>query len=503
LQTVTAGCFVWRLGAMLILVAGLSACGSDEAQLPLDSVRLASTTAEGLGLQLSPTTTPIFDVAVHDYVIDCTSSPDAQLSVAVPTSIGFRFLGTSGTSTGLREHSSAQFRQSMTLAPGQGYRFAIAGHESYSIRCLPPDFPPLTTSVTGTPQAGYYLFTPNLGNTAAPYVAIVDSRGTPVWWYREAVGQGSDAKLLGDRNIMWSALDSAGNGVYKVRDFAGNLEFVLTGGLDGHDLQPTPTGTFLAIRYVPRVCPPDCADMSPWGGSAQQSVIDAEILELDKNSKVLWSWNTRDHIDLSETGGAGWFPAVGADIIHMNALEPDGADGLFFSARHLNAIYHITRSTGAIDWKMGGTQRPESLTVLGDTRPTAQGGTVFSGQHDIRKWADGTVSVHDNGSGYRPPAVMRYRIDAVNRTAQVVESVQDARVNGSQCCGSARRLEGGHWFVQWGASPFATELDSGGNPVLTIQYNLGSVFSYRAIPIEAGVLPVNRLRNGMDSMARQ
>jgi hypothetical protein len=488
---------------MLILGTGLSACGSDEPQRVLNSERLASSTAAGLGIQVSPATTPVFDAAVHDYVIDCTTSPDVKLSVALPQSIGFEFLGTSGTSSGLQVHDSVQFSQSMTLAPGQGLRFAIAGHDSYSIRCLPPDFPPLTTTVSGTPQAQWYLFTPNLGNTAAPYVAIVDSHGTPVWWYREAVGQGSDAKLIGDKNIAWAAQDSAGNGQYVVRDFAGQVAFVLTGSLDGHDLQPTANGTFLAIRYVQRVCPPDCADMSQWGGSAQQAVIDAEILELDKDSKVVWSWKTRDHIDLSETGGAGWFPDVGADIIHMNALQPDGADGLFFSARHLNAIYRITKSTGAIDWKLGGTQRPESLTVLGDTRPTAQGVTLFSGQHDVRKWADGTVSVHDNGSGYRSPAILRFRIDTTNRTAEVLELVQDARVTASACCGSARRLDGGHWLVQWGASPFATELDSSGNPVLTIQYNLGAVFSYRAIPIQAGILPVSRLRNGMDTLSRK
>jgi len=491
-----------RLGLVLILGTGLSACGSDTPQSPLDPLKLASTTAEGLGIQLSPDTTPIFDAAVHDYVIDCTSSPDAQITVATPQSIGFQFLGTSATSSPSPVQNDAQFRQTLTLAPGQGYRFAIAGHASYSVRCLPSNFPPLTTAVTGKPQAQWYLFAPNIGDVAAPYVVIVDARGTPVWWYLEAVGQGWDAKLLGDRHIAWSGRDSAGNGDYEIRDLAGNVEFVLTGSLDGHDLQPTPNGTFLAIRYVPRVCPPDCADMSPWGGSAQQAVIDAEILELDRDSNVLWSWRTRDHIDLSETGGAGWFPAVGDDIIHMNAVEPDGTDGLLFSARHLNAIYHITKSTGAIDWKMGGTQRPESLTVVGDTRPNARGVLLLSGQHDVRKWADGTISVHDNGS-YRPPAVMRYQLDTVNRTAQVIEMVQDARVTASMCCGSARRLTGGHWFVQWGASPFATELDSAGNPVLTIQYNLGTVFSYRAIPIEAGILPANRLRNGMDSMSRK
>jgi hypothetical protein len=371
------------------------------------------------------------------------------------------------------------------------------------VRCLPADFPPLTVTLSGTPQAQWYVFTPSINNTAAaPYVIITDAHGTPVWWYQEAANRGSDAKLLGSRQIAWASVDSAGNGAYAIHSFDGTVTNLLTGSLDGHDLQPTANGTYLGIQYVPRVCPPDCADMSPWGGSAQQSVTDAVIVELDQNSNIVWSWRTRDHIDSSESGAAGWFPSVGDDIIHMNALEPDGADGILFSARHLNAIYHITRSTGAIDWKLGGTQRSESLTVTGDVRPTAQGtGPHLFGQHDVRKWSDGTVSVHDNGTGVRPPAIMRFQIDTVNRVAQVVEMVQDARVSSAPCCGSARWLPGGNWLVQWGGSPFVTELDPTGNPVSTIQYNLGAAFSYRAVPILPGVIVPDVLRNGMDVMS--
>jgi hypothetical protein len=189
----------------------------------------------------------------------------------------------------------------------------------------------------------------------------------------------------------------------------------------------------------------------------------------------------------------------------MNAIEPDGTDGLMFSARHLNAIYHISRTTGAVDWKIGGTHRPESLTVIGDIRPTAVGanGQVLSGQHDVRKWADGTVSVHDNGTLVgRAPSVLRYHLDLVNRTAEVVEEIHDARASPAFCCGSARLLPGGNWLIQWGATPFLTELDPAGNPVLTIQYNKGSTFSYRAVPVLQGIVTADTVRDGMDAMSR-
>ena len=490
----------------ITLSGGLTACGSDSDALPVSdsagTVDPPASWAADLGIQFSPALNPSFDPGIHDYVIDCSSSQTVQLSVAVPQVIGFRFLGAGGTADSDQPSPYVGARQTLTLQPGQRYRFAI-NRGSYSVRCLPPDFPPLSVTRSATPQAEFYVFTPTIGNAVAPYVIITDSHGTPVWWYREAANRGSDAKLLGSNQIAWTSVDSAGAGTYVIRAFNGQTLNVLSGGLDGHDLQPTPSGTYLAFQYVPRVCPPDCADMSLWGGAAQQSVIDAVIVELDQNSNVVWSWRTRDHIALSETGEAGWFPGVGSDIIHMNAIEPDGTDGLMFSSRHLNAIYHVTKSTGAIDWKIGGTQRAESLTVIGDVRPTAQGagGHSLFGQHDVRKWSDGTISVHDDGTGVRPPAIVRYQIDTVNRTAQVVELIQDARASASGCCGSARRLPGGNWVVEWGELPFTTELDPDGNPVLTIEYNLGFAFSYRAVPILHGTLSADVLRNGMDAMA--
>jgi hypothetical protein len=319
----------------------------------------------------------------------------------------------------------------------------------------------------------------------------------------EPGGGAFDAKLLSKDQIAWTVSTALGvGGSYTIRNFSGRLLNTLSGNLDEHDLQPTPQGTYLAIREVNRVCPPDCADLSPWGGSAQSAVVDAEILEMDPNSNVLWTWRTRDHIALNEYGDTGWYPSQGTDIIHMNAVEPDGPDGLMFSARHLNAIYHVTKSTGAIDWKIGGTNRPESLTVVGDVRPTAAGVQVLSGQHDVRRWPDGSISVHDNGTlANRPPAVIRYRVDVTSRTAQVVQQIQDGRVGSSDCCGSARLLPGGNWLLQWGDTPFMTELDPSGAPVLTIQYNMGSVFSYRAVSVAPGVVSADALRQGMDAIA--
>jgi Arylsulfotransferase (ASST) len=505
----------------LITISGLlllSACGSHSSSSQSVASGQTSVTAQpavsqpnSFQIQVSPALTPSFDPSIHDYVINCTSNPEVQFTAALGGVNFFSFLAPG--ERGGREPSFpiGYFQKTLTMNPGQRFRFIVGPASSeYSVRCLPQDFPPLTVSMAGNSEAEWFLFAPTLffslptNTKPSAYVIMTDANGTPVWWKKEPGGSALDAKVLGPNEITWTLQSNEPDGQYVIRNFSGEIINVIGSDLNDHDLQPTPNGTFLAIRDVARICPPDCADMSPWGGSGQTAALDQEIVELDQNSNILWIWRTRDHIALSETGAAGWFPGVGNDIIHMNAVEPDGTDAVFFSARHLNAIYHITKSTGAIDWKIGGTNRAESLVVVGDTRPTAIGanGHPLSGQHDVRLWADGTVSVHDNGTiANRPPSIVRYQIDTASRTALVVEQLQDALDPVSICCGSARRLPAGHWLVQWGGLPYMTELDGKGNTVISIHYNLGSQFSYRAIPVLPGAVSAAVLRAGMDALS--
>lgn len=484
-----------------VAISALAGCGSQSTPAA-DPVHADSSTASNPGwLQVMPRQHPNFDASIHNYTVDC-STGSVDLVANQPDTLGFTYLGTTAQPTVARATGLAPFRRTSAVAPGQAIRFSLANYGTYSIRCLPPDFPPLTTTRTGRPQAQWYLFTPDLtGTEAGDYVIIADSQGTPVWWFQEPGVAPTDAEVLDSNHIAWTRFHATGE--YFIRDFRGQLVSSLTGGLDTHELQPTARGTYLSIRYQARVCPPDCADMSPWGGSSAMSVIDAQIVEIDAASNVLWSWNTRDHISLAETGGTGWFPTVGADLIHMNAVKPDGEDAVLISARHLNAIYRIIKSTGAIDWKIGGTPRPESLTVVGDLRPTANGpdGQVLRGQHDVQRWPDGSISVHDNGTGAgRPPSIIRYRLNMPARTAEVIQQIQDERVSEANCCGSARLLPGGNWVVDWGGAPFTTELDANGAPVLTIQYNSGPTFSYRTVPVLPGVLAEETLWAGMDAI---
>ena len=259
-----------------------------------------------------------------------------------------------------------------------------------------------------------------------------------------------------------------------------------------------PNGNFLLLSYAPR----DHVDLSPYGRPADATVLDAVIQEVTPDGDLVWSWNSKDHIGLAETGR--WYSINGSstlpdgrtawDIVHVNAVEPDG-DGLLVSMRHTDAIYRISRSDGHVEWKLGGTTTPQSLSVSGDPDEP-----LLGGQHDVRRLGDGTVTLYDNATRLnRAPKAKRFSIDATAGTANRVEALADADFPTSVCCGGARRLDSGGWLLQWGGNPAIAEYAADGSRIFRL--GIPGVNLYRAFPIPAGRISAARLRDGMDSMA--
>jgi hypothetical protein len=402
------------------------------------------------------------------------------------------------------------FTASVPLSAGQELSFTARsgqGTTSHYVRCLPPDFPSWTAARNGTPEADWYIVTPA---SPAPYVIVFDNQGVPVWWMRPSMGRAGDAKLLPNRHLAWYApvtgpFGTDANVAFEERKLDGTLVRKLStvgSPTDQHDLQLLENGNHLLITYRPR----DHVDLSPYGGPSDATVVDGEIQEINRSGTLVWSWSSKDHIALSETGrwyGLEVLPAprqlgdgrTAYDIVHINALEPVG-DHLLFSARYLDAVYEIDRTTGEIDWKLGGTTTGKSLTIAGDAFASQD----FGGQHDVRLLADGTVTLHDNGSRYgRPPRALRFAIDTVSKTATLVEAVTDPDAPSSGCCGGARRLPGGHWVIAWGGQPLVTEIADSGERVFRLDFPANQ-FSYRADPVLPGKLSPSLLRSGMNAM---
>jgi Arylsulfotransferase (ASST) len=464
------------------------------AALALLLGRSAGAAAEAPQISTTPGLFPAFSATVSDYVVRCQPSNQVQVSVTAPAGVG--------VSVDNGSPQSGSFTQPVALSAGQNFTIAITDSgqtASYFIRCLPSDFPAFTATRSGQTQAEWYVMTPNLywppAGVSPSYVAFFDDNGVPVWWMRSPSNTVPiDAKLLANGDVAWLHSFPSSPGMEEHR-LDGSLVRALKSvgtATDQHDVQLLSNGNYLLGRLFPR----NGVDMSACGGSTSRTLVDFELQEITPGGALVWAWRASDHIPFSEVP-AKWrsYCSSTGDIYHWNAVAPDGS-GYVLSFRQLDAVYHIERATGAIDWKLGGVRRPESLTVIGDPLSAV---STFGGQHDVSVLGDGSVTVFDDGSGYnRRPRAVRYSIDATARTATLLESVTNPNVSYSSCCGSARKLPGGDWVISWGSNRPVTEQSATGAPLLRLAWSQ-PLFSYRANPVLPGRVSAAALRAGMDA----
>jgi hypothetical protein len=447
---------------------------------------------------------PAFDPQVSDYVVRC--QPPSQVALQVNTT------GDAEVSVDGAPARRGPFSSAVALHEGQRLSFtADTGSTStYHVRCLPSDFPNWTSARVGTPEAALYIVSPQ--GAADNYVMVFDADGVPIWWTRPGAGYVVNAMLLPNGHLAWFWPFPPGAG-FNSDPAAGFEERTLGGTLvrklstvgsppDVHELRLLANGNYLMLSYKPR----DHVDLSPYGGPSDATVVDGEIQEIDPTGALVWSWNSKDHIALSETGRWYGFRVIAKptrlpdgrtayDLVHFNSLEASG-NRVVVSARHLDAVFEIDRTTGAIAWKLGGTTTPNSLTIVNDPFESQD----FGGQHDARLLPDGTLTLHDNGTGLgRAPRALRFALDTTAKTAALVEALGDPDAQTSSCCGSARRLPGGNWVMSWGSLPLVTELNGSGQRVFRLDFSAGQ-YSYRADPVLPGTVTRSALRAGMDSM---
>jgi hypothetical protein len=451
-----------------------------------------------------PALQPRFDPANANYVTRC--EPRERVRVSVSDRGGPPVSVDGQTARG------GTFRTKLKLVAGQRFTLRIgpgATAVTYNVRCLPYDFPGFSVSLNGQPQAAYYLLT--LGSamtpTPLPYVVLFDNHGVPVWWYQELNGVPDKASLLPNGDLAWEvnlgtlALGSPPTIQWEEHRLDGRLVGTLQTGaaLPGTpEAQLQPNGDFLITVYSART-----VSLAPLGLVGTTPIIDATIEEIRPDGSVVWSWDANSQISLTESQ-RWWFalqvfpgaPAGAWDTQDITSVEPDG-DGYLVAMAHTDAVYLIGRSNGAIEWKLGGTPTPQSLTIIGD--PNAA--TDFGGPHDAQLLPDGTISVFDNATfrNVVVPRVLRFRIDPVGRTATLVQALTDPAVTSSSCCGSARLLPGGDWVVDWGGRQIMDELGPEGSPVLQLRL-AAPYYSYRAVPILPGQLSAAQVVVGMDRM---
>ena len=328
----------------------------------------------------------------------------------------------------------------------------------------------LTASAKTAP--GFIFLTPTGGPAAAPGggppgtgvqgAEIVDNEGRPVWFHplppgttafdlrvqryrhepvltwiesKGVFSTGPTTSIIADRHYRVIGTVSAGNGLTE----------------DIHEFHLTREGTALILAYntVPR-------DLSAVGGPAAGRVTEGVIQEIDiRNNHVVFEWHSLDHIGLDESHAPVPTSAAAAwDYFHINSVSVDEDGNLLIGARNTWAAYRIDRHSGAVIWRLGGTQSDFQLAP----------GVAFAWQHNPTAVDDhGLIRIFDNEAA--PPVLPYSRViwvrhDDRRKTATLERWFKhpDGLLAGSQ--GNSQGLDNGDTFVGWGALPRFSEFDA-------------------------------------------
>ncbi len=475
------------IGALIVWPFWSSPLGADPDQ-PQPQARLA-----GAGLY------PPFNPDVRDYVARCRGR-SAPLSVRAigDTRVAVGRLPARGGLFEVPAAADGELTVSMTRS---GLR------RTYRVRCLPPGFPKWSYQRLRRPPRGMFVVSIRTSLRARPWIIVFDQNGTPRWWFNPSTSA-LWAQVLRDGTVEWPRAFGDGYGqnprmAHEIRSLSGRLlRTVRTRGsiTDGHEFQQLRNGHVLIDSYRTA----KGADLRRFGGRKRDSVVLAEVQEVNRRGRVLWSWNSRRHISFAETGR--WWPNVLVnphpgthgrpiyDPIHINAVEPFGRDRLLISTRHTDAVFCIERSSGRVLWKLGGSRTRRSLRIVGDPYPVRK---LFGGPHDVRFAGDGTLSIYDDATHRRrPPRLVRYRLQLERHRAVYIGALEDPAAHRSHCCGSGREFGSG-WLVDWGDNRLLTGFDHRGRIAFRMRM---AAPSYRAVPVPRGAVTAAGLRRGMDQM---
>ena len=463
----------------------------------------------------TPALTPAFNPAVTDYGVTC---PEGQVNLTA----------TAGKSVtvALDGHPTKTGTQTVTghLTAGMSLKWTVTTTVkskkkavSYAARCIPADMAVPVFTRPGKPTADLYLFNPSGGSGARTgmtfYSMLLDTNGVPLWWRTNPLLQLNGTVMNSTSFATYvptslNPLGDFGSGRWAIVNWAGKVlsRIETTGvGYDPHELYKAKSGGYMTLSFEP-VQPTNLS--STVDGAPTDAVgYRGYLREVSTTGKLLWSWHASDHIPLSDLSAwarrmiafklplptlVNGYPAF--DIDHISSIE-ETASGIMIASRHLDAVYMINKTTGAIKWKLGGATTAQSLIVRGDT----VGPDTLGAPHDARMLADGTITVMDVGLGHsRKPRMVRFSINTTNKTATVLQQITEESSSQSNCCGTVKRLKSGHWVIGWAGSGLASETDALGLPQLTMALT-DHRFSYRVTPFETGAIPHASLRSGMDA----
>ena len=340
---------------------------------------------------------------------------------------------------------------------------------------LPDDFPEFTITQNGETAPGYLIGSVRSDNNdVGSYFMIMDNNAVPVFYsLTESLGGLKCNGLFAEKRdisghrkkVTWHLKD---------RDFNEVDTFCAGNGYmaDGHDFQVLPNGHVLILIYDNHII-----DMSQLveGGHPAASVGGAVIQELDVNKNVIFQWRSIDYIPVTDSYRDITRRSFG--YIHVNSVEFDKTDGnIILCCRETSEAIKISRVTGEVMWRMTG--KHNEFTFINEHEENAP--LYFRVPHDIRRLANGHLTIFDNGNdkqvggGRTYSRAVEYDLDEENRIATMVWEYRNDPDILALTGGNCTRLDNGNSIINWGGAakigeaPAMTEADPNGQLVYEI-----------------------------------
>jgi Arylsulfotransferase (ASST) len=306
---------------------------------------------------------------------------------------------------------------------------------------------------------------------------MIDRAGRLVWFAPGSGGQrfNLDVQSYGGKPVLtwWqgSVSSAHGYGVGEIGDHAYHAVTAIRAGAglhaDLHDLKLTSRGTALITAYETTT-----ADLTSIGKSSNSQVFAGHIQEIDlKTGRVLFDWNSLEHIGIDESLQPPPRHGQGYDYFHLNSVGETHDGNLLISARNTSALYKVDRSTGKVLWRLGGRRSDFSLS------PAAR----FWWQHDARAHGGSRITLFDNAG---PDKEKRSRglvlsVDHATKHVELARAFVHPAGFIAGTLGNVQMLDDGGAFVGWGSQSYFSQYAPDGTLILDGELPVG-VRSYRA-----------------------
>jgi hypothetical protein len=358
---------------------------------------------------------PAFTGDTLHYALYCNESP--TLSIAAETEHdGAQLTLLRADSDDNAVSATGALRASVTVDEDHDLAIEVSAGgatATYVVHCLPAAFPSVNVTTTDQVKDGLLLMTPTYGgyHDRTTYLAVLDNNGVPRFhrlltdanfWAMNLQYHGGGRFSVSRRPLLNVADSAFGNWQIDLLDDRLAVTSTVTtvsplSQTDGHDFQIA--GDEHDERYVLLSYHDDeLRDFSEYGGSASQRTRDSVIQRRTAAGEPQFTWNSWDHRDVLRVGNdcrVGEYPDTYA---HLNGLQllPDG--DFVASFRGCSQVLRIDGSTGAVEWKLGGTapaadSGAEFLEMVDNPDAVEE----FCGQHHVTLTAAETVVMYDNG----------------------------------------------------------------------------------------------------------